>query len=311
MRYHKEIKVGIFCLVGLLVAYFGSKYILGQEVFSSNKLYHVRLLNVAGLSTEDPVTIDGYKVGSVKEIKLLPNKGIKVSLSVQRQILLREGTVATLVSTDFLGSKEIVLSPTQAGEIISSGDSLEAGVYEDVISLVTQQFLPLGDSLRVTAHLLNESLRGIHLLEGSILPIISKLDSLMIEVDGLVKENRRSLSSGMKNVEEITAHLSHTTHHLDTLLTSPELGTQITSTLSSLEKVSQSMSSIVEDVQEGKGSLGKLVGDEALFEEIKKTVSQLNLFLEHLDESPRDFLYPLGRKRKTIRKNREKAREKK
>lgn len=64
----KELMIGLTVLITLLILFFGIDYLKGVNVFKAANYYYASYTNVAGLAQSAPVTVNGYKVGLVREI---------------------------------------------------------------------------------------------------------------------------------------------------------------------------------------------------------------------------------------------------
>ena len=304
MSYHKEIKVALMVIVGLVSFYLGFRYIRGKEIFSNTSTYYATFSDIGGLLVEDPVLVNGYKVGKVKSIELLMEKEgkVRVGVAIQKGIPVGKKSIVTLVNRNMLGSKQLSMS-LATKDPLAPGGMLQSGMQKDILNAASDELSMLGDSLRITAHLLNEGLRKAHTIEDKVPQVVERVEDLLSQVQLMVEENRSSLHQSLNNVSDITTHLSHTTHYVDTLLTSG----QVQHTMENLSLVSEHLQHMIADLREGKGTLGKLTTDDALYLELKATIISLNTLLKHLDEAPKDFLAPLGRSRKKIEQRRQKS----
>lgn len=108
--FSREIIIGTSVLIALLVLVFGINYLKGVNIFKDSNYYYASYTNVTGLAQSAPITLNGYKVGLVKEIAYeYDNPGhVKVELSLDKKLRLPEGTEAVIV-TDMLGTSTIEL----------------------------------------------------------------------------------------------------------------------------------------------------------------------------------------------------------
>ena len=111
MKISKEFKVGVLVVIAGAIFYLGFNFLKGVDFFSPTRTYFVDYENIDGLTVSNPVVINGMTVGRVKELQLIPGKETKivVTLDVDDQIPVNTITTATLVSSDLLGGKMIVL----------------------------------------------------------------------------------------------------------------------------------------------------------------------------------------------------------
>ena len=96
--FSREVKIGAAVLIALIALVFGINYLKGVNIFKSANYYYASYTNVTGLAQSAPVTVNGYKVGLVREVAYeYDNPGhVKVELSLDRQLRVPEGTSPTL-----------------------------------------------------------------------------------------------------------------------------------------------------------------------------------------------------------------------
>ena len=131
MNISKEFKVGTLAVTSIVILYFGFNFLKGIDLFKNTNNYYALYDNIDGLTISNPVIINGLSVGRVSNIKILQNNGnlVIVEVSIESDLVLRSGTIARLVNTDFLGSKaiELILSDTSNITYLD-GDTLKSEV---------------------------------------------------------------------------------------------------------------------------------------------------------------------------------------
>ena len=139
MKITKEAKVGILAILSLAILFVGFKFLKGIDFLDPANTYYVVYDNIDGLTASNPVEINGYRVGRVGEIKLLQD-GTKtrmlVSLEINDELEIYEGSEAMLKDSDFLGSKAIELNLQRRGRKVS------------IISTMASQPPMISDDLR-------------------------------------------------------------------------------------------------------------------------------------------------------------------
>ena len=102
---------GILGIVVLVVTYFGIGFLKGSQLFKNTSEYYVYYDRVDGLNTSSLVQVNGYKIGKVSKIELLPEKDCKllVTLEIQNDYPIPDSSVAAIVSTDIMGDRKSVV----------------------------------------------------------------------------------------------------------------------------------------------------------------------------------------------------------
>jgi len=263
-----EVKVGIFLLVGFLILLYLSLRVSKLERIQGEH-YFALFPTVSGLTKGAPVEVAGVVVGRVEEIKL-EGKMAKVKFVLSKGVVLFEDAKATLRTHGALGDKFIEIDPgTSQKEPLKPGEViLSTYVTPDLDQLflslqkTAQGFADMGEALR--------DLMGEKETREAVKELVMNLRDSSREFKGFLVKNRTRLDNTISNLESFSKSLNP-------LLDKASSGLdKMQSTLSSLEEVSQ-------NVKEGKGTLGKLMTDETLYNDLKQSASEFKLFAERMN----------------------------
>ena len=189
----KEVIIGICVACAIAILCFGIEFLKGINVFKPANFYIAEYENVEGLEVAAPVTIDGYKVGQVREINFnYENPGkIEVLMALNKQLHLPVDSRAMIGSTLLSGSYvEIILG--KSSEMIPLGGTVESGTTPDLMASISNDVLP------------------------SVSSMMPKIDSLLVSINRLVADP--SLAASIKNIETLTANLSATSQNLNVIM---------------------------------------------------------------------------------------------
>ncbi len=298
MKFSQEIKVGLLVITALSMLYFGFSFLKGTNIFSSTHQYQALFANVDGLKVSDPVQINGLSVGRIKSIDLLQTQNDKllVTLEVDKEITVGQGSSVSLTDAGLLGGKLLKLNIKNINQPLASGSRLPSNVEAGLTAMLGQKTAPLlssADSLvrhlttvikqfDQTGLLLNQTLRASKQTVGTL--------------DLTINENRAGLQSVLGNVNKLTASLAETERELKPLLTkSGSLldslnALQLSRTLAGVNQSISLLQTTISDINKGKGSLGKLTKDEALYTNINSSVISLNKLLTDLRQNPKRYV---------------------
>ncbi|MDE0472306.1 MAG: MlaD family protein [Ekhidna sp.] len=184
----KEFKIGLITIVAGALLYYGFNFLRGSDLLSPTIRYFVVYPNVSGLNVSNPVYLKGLPVGRVSGFSLVQEQNeIIVSLDVDREVKINNGTSAHLANDGLLGTKAIVLVLGDAQELLNSGDTLKSETDGDIFS----QFEPVADNINTTITKLNTVLD--QLIATDIKGIV---DTLKYSIGTLTyKANRLDLDS--------------------------------------------------------------------------------------------------------------------
>lgn len=306
----KEIKVAVVFVIAISVLVWGIMYLKGLEIFTQKRVIYAVYDRVNGLVKANPVSINGLKVGQVKDLYFSKtNKGkIIVELYIANDYPIPKNSQATIGSSDLLGSKEVSIVLGNSPEFIKEGDTLKSLTDATLTEAVNQQLLPIKrkaenlissiDSLVGTfQELLNKDTRDN--LVASIEHIKQSLENLAhmtANVDTLIDKERNNLAAIINNVASISSNLKQNNERISNILAnfssfSDSLArVNIPSTFGQINKALTDLASVLDKVNKGHGTLGQLVNDEKLYNELDKAAKDLNLLLEDIKANPKKYL---------------------
>lgn len=299
MKLTKEIKIALVAIVGILILYFGINFLKGMNLFSTNNTYFITFDDIQGLGASTPIYADGYKVGTVDglEYDYKENGPIKVKVDIIKDLRIPQGSKAEIVK-DLMGNLQVnLLLANNPRERVEPGGiipgAVNGGMMDKAASLVpvVEKMLP-------------------------------KLDSILTSVNALLADP--ALAASLHNVETITSNLTVSTCELNTLMAGLNkqvpgmIGkangvldntNRLTANLASLDvqgtlnKVNQTLESahqFTEKLNSNQGSLGLLMNDTKLYDNLTSTMGHADSLVIDLKAHPKRYVHfsVFGRKDK-------------
>ncbi|MEP2023092.1 MAG: MlaD family protein [Reichenbachiella sp.] len=310
----KEFKVGLFAIISGAILYLGFNYLKGKDFFSPTNKYYVLYKNIDGLNVSNPVIINGYAVGRVSSIGILQQKNnrIIVELDVDERVVLGDSTVAQLTNSDFLGSKAILLQIGDLSRPLKSGDTLKSDIDKGLAALF-ESAEPITSNLTVTIRRINEILLGMEGAGEDIKDVLKSLNTTLKGVNQFVRQNNANLKVTMTGVNTLLANVNDKVDMLEPVLANADSTLNmvqhlpIDSAINALNGTLAELTLIMEDINAGKGTVGKILKEDSLYNNLNQTILDLDQLLIHFDENPKHFMAPLGKSKKKIEKARAKA----
>ncbi len=296
-----EFKVGIFVIAGCLILIFMSLKVGKFKLFGGGKTYEVSVLfdNTEGLDVGGSVQISGVVVGRVKDIKL-DGKKARVILELGENIVLKKDATVTIKTKGVLGEKFVEIYPGDAEEVIpKNGEIVNVKKTMDIDKLLASVDTVMEDIKAVTVNL-RKTLGGD---EGAIAlkGIRDNLYELTLNINRLVKKNDESLSNTVKNLEKFSAVLAEKTPELSDELKEitknlkellNENRGSVKESIENIKKASErldqtlaSIKSVSDKIDKGEGTIGKLINDDTVHENLNKTLSSVNKMLSKADST--------------------------
>lgn len=303
MKISKEIKVAILVLSGILLFIFGFNYLKGQNILGSSRTFYAVYDNVEGLAASTPVTINGLPVGKVIEIGFKGDGSGKllVKLLVDSEFQFSKNSKAELYETGLIGGKAIAIIPAFDGAENAINESyLDGGVKAGLSELVNQRLTPLQEKIEKMMHSADELLVNLNdvfddktkaNLKNSIAGLSTTISSFKETSNSLnqtIKNNQKNLDSILSNANSLTSNLSDITSELN----EAELG----KTVSNLQSTLKNFDSILSSIESGNGSIGKLLKDEALYNNLQNASKEMEELLRDIKLNPVRYRRILSKK---------------
>ncbi|WP_291723974.1 MlaD family protein [Bernardetia sp.] len=308
----KEFKVGLLVVVAGAMLYLGFNFLKGRDFFSRDNTFYTFYDDIDGLTVSNQVIINGYAVGRVDKIELLPEQGNKllVTLKIKKDISVREGSQSMLADGGLLGGKQINLTLGK-GKELESGDTLKGGVELGLTDLIAEKADPLAKNIDSTALVLKNMLVQYEAMSGTVGEILENTKMTTASINGILADNRQQLRNITANLAALTASLKDTEAQfkpiiakLDNFANSlnelevGEISKKSNELLAELNKTTQA-------INNADGSLGKLIHSDSLYQQLNYTVSDLDRLLIDLREHPQRYVHlsVFGRKNKDDKKD--------
>jgi phospholipid/cholesterol/gamma-HCH transport system substrate-binding protein len=310
LKLSREFKIGLIFILAIAVLVWGFSFLKNKNILYKEKVLIAVYQHVNGLNPSNPVYINGVKVGQVGKVYFDPkmNGDIIVQLVFTDKFPIPANSVARIFSEDLMGSKAVEILLGNSPEYANSGDTLGNDIETSLKDAVNQQILPL----KIKAE-----------------DLISSLDTMVVAIQGVFnKDAREDLIASIKSIRQTFKNLESTSHSLDTLMitqsnrlasilynidmitknlnnNSQEINrvldnlaslsdtiarSNISGVIANLDKTIADLSLVMSRIEKGEGSLGQLVNNDSLYQELQKSALELNLLLEDIRLNPKRYV---------------------
>ena len=296
MKITKEIKTAVLVIAAILLFIWGYSFLKGRDLLTSYRTFYVQYENVEGLTGSAPVTINGLVVGAVTGIKFLNETGkLQVELQVKSDFPISKSSVVSIYEPGLIGGKQIMITPNlKDTSIAESGDTLLGSIKPGLTSLVGERLTPLQEKVEKMVVSADVLLRNINTIldaktKANLKSSIANLDGTLAEfkvasknVNEMLVENKGKINSTMTNVDRASANFSKVSDSLAKI--------NIGKTVKKLEQTLANVDKIMNDVESGKGTVGKLMKDETLYNNFTKSSKELELLLQDFRLNPTRYV---------------------
>lgn len=295
MKLSREIKTAVLVIMSILLFLWGYNFLKGKNLFdSSNKLYVV-YENVAGLATSAPVTLNGLTIGKVNSITINPDGKLLVELHITNDFPISKSSIAEIYDSGLVGGRQIAIKPNLLDKNYTvSGDYLQASSKLGLTDALAQQLEPLQakiQKLLENADVLFTNVNSIldPKTRQNLKNSIASLDTTLAEFSVASKNINELIAVNKSNINGIVAKFDKTAGNFAVIsdsLAKANLG----QTVKNLEKTLAEVDKIMSALEQGKGTMGKLMKDESLYTNFAKTSKELELLLQDVRLHPTRYV---------------------
>lgn len=288
-KFSRELWIGALVIATVAVLYFGVNYLKGINIFNPTNYYYVKFDRVNGLSVSSPITIKGYKIGLIKDIIYNyddPKDGIVVVLQVDDDLRIPVNSQAVLTS-ELLGGANVSLNlnAEMNGVFYKKGDTIPSFIDDGIMATVTaeimprvQSIVPQLDSLLVSLKMIAGD-QAIQKSLGNIQRLTANLESASVSLNGLMKNDVPVI---MKNVNTITTDFSKVSANLSHV--------DFQATMKRVDNTLANLQTITDKVNRGEGTVGMLLNDKTLYNNLANTAGSANELLIDLKANPKRYV---------------------
>ncbi len=308
----KNLITGIVVIVTLVLLYFGLNFLKGRNLFERDYEFHTIYANVDGLQVANPVLIRGKKVGEVQRVDFTDEKAEKllVSFSVSMNYKIPRGTVAQIVTTSIMGGRSLKLNfpaETTNGYLVS-GDTLQGGTTKGLKEEVSAQVLPIKakaeqlmssmDSILIAARAIlgEESQKNLVTSIKSMRKTFKNLETTTGHLNEVVLTEKKNMGSILQNFASISENLEKNNDKISMILgnvssfTDTLTRADFAGTLIEAQQAIQQFSAMVNKIEKGEGTIGALLNDEQLYNNLEAATANMNRLMTDFRLNPKKYV---------------------
>ena len=280
-----------------MIFIFGFNYLKGSSLLDNEINVHTLYADVEGLVVGANVTINGLNVGKVKKIDFDENfEKIKVSFSLRSDLTFSNQSIAQLYEAGLIGGKAIAILPDySAARPVQDDDVLPSTIKPGLTELVNQQIAPLQNKLEGLLTSADSLFAGVsnvlnYNTQNNLKLALEGVTQSIDNVNKLSNSLSRVVNSNEKVFNSTLSHLEHTTNNL-AILSDSLKQMPLASTVQHLEKTTAQIQQLVEKMEKGEGSLGKLLNEETLYNKLLYSAEALEALLVDLKSHPKRYVH--------------------
>lgn len=310
MKLSKEFKIGLVFILAIALFVWGFNYLKGFDIFTKSKTYYAVYPRINGLIKSNPVSINGLRTGQVSDIYFEPDLSglIVVEFVITTDLPIPNNSIVSIYSSDLMGSKAIEIILGNSNEYIQDGDTLPSKLEASLKEAVNQQIQPL----KYKAEELIQSIDSVVIIIQSIFnkkaredlaqsiqsirQTFKNIENASFDIDNLVTSQKNRLAEIFNNLELITGNLKNNNDNINNIINnfstiSDSLAkAEIPRTFNNINSTINDLAKIADKINKGEGTLGLLVNDDKLYNELQKSAADLNKLLEDIQQNPKKYV---------------------
>lgn len=268
------LKVGLLTLIAMAsVVIMSLKITQNQSGFGKHIQYKTILEDASGILEKTPIKVAGINAGKIKKIELYGNKAL-LTFEILEEIKITSESRLRIKSVGLLGDRFLDMDlGSNEGERLPEGTLIPAKAgegFDDVIKEVKDIALTIKESLRDE--------KGNNMIKE----IVSNIKDVSESLKRISTQNEDRINKIIADVEDLTEQLAYETDRsapnslMSDLHAIGPILTKVDSTVGDLKE-------IVRDIKEGKGTVGKLLRDDAVVDQVSQTLSSVNRLVNRIN----------------------------
>ncbi|MDF1572595.1 MAG: MlaD family protein [Bacteroidales bacterium] len=299
MKFTSEIKIGITGVVTAAVIIWGINYLKGRNILDSTYTIVAKYERVDGLEPSANVMLKGFKIGTVEEVIFETEAEVPftVVMEIEKSYPVRTTSVAEITSANLLGSKEINIIPAAGGDYLENGDMISGGLSGDRLSSLMEEVTSMIARIDAAVVKLDSVGAAVNRILND--PNVERMVANMEEVSGSVRKQlspKGDITATLSGLREISTHLGAQNVSIATSIRNLEkISTQVSnsaldSLINNLNDVAGNLRFMTSEMQQGTSSLGKLIYDDSLYQQIGKLITNLDSLVTDVNENPKKYV---------------------
>lgn len=302
MKISNETKVGALTAIAITILILGFNFLKGKDIGAhKNKIYAI-FPSIEGLAISNPVSINGLQVGKVAALQETDKNlsGILVTVSLNKEINIPNNSVAT-ISSDLLGTTSLKIKLGNSTTFAADGDTLQAQQVKGLMDKVQGSLDPVLASVNKTLASLDGLIQNLNSVldpntKNNLQGIINNLTTSTRSLQKLLDAQTGILSKSLSNVESITGNLAKNNDKINTTVDNVEKATaklanvKLEETVTELNGILNKLETAVAKTSSKDNTMGLLLNDRQLYDEIRQTNRSLTTLLDDLRVHPKRYV---------------------
>ena len=308
MKISNETKIGVMAALGIVMLIIGFKFLKGRGVFAKEKHIYAVYSDVQGLKQSNPVVINGLQIGRIENLDGGKDmKKIVVTVLLSKDVNIPTNSLA-VINPNLLGSPTLEIQLGNANTFLKGGDTLlttlSSGAFDEALKLINPVLYEVKNAVKsldsVLATITNVfDVRTKDNIRSILANVNTATASFVVtsqSLQKLVDVQNGALGQSLENMKSFTSNLSQNNNHLDSIIKNTEVFSNklskvdLKQTLDTLQEAINNFKAGTEKINSKEGSLGLLINDKTLYNNLESTSDKLNILLDDIRVHPKRYV---------------------
>jgi len=296
LKNKNEIKTGILVVIGIGLFVFGFSYLKSNDIFVGDRTFYAVYDDVEGVVNGTPVTVNGFPVGSIQNISFFKNNNLLVKFRVENNISFSINSIAQIYEAGLIGGKALAIIPANDNSRVAvSKDTLKSSVAPGLTELVNDKLTPLQENIEAMILSANEVLGKVSLIfddstrtnlktsVSDFTETIRDLKETSAMIKSVIKSNKLNIDQTIDNVLDISTNFSKISKTINQ--------SELDLIISNFKNSSDDLALILKKVNDGNGTISKLIENDTLFQNLNDASKSIDLLLEDIRLNPKRYIH--------------------
>lgn len=308
-----KLKVGLFCIVAVVIFYLGACFFKGVSAFGKKTYYYAVFENTGGLQESNAVMLNGYKIGQVTKVSILSDNPVRLcaELMITEPVNIPKNSKVQVAPKDLLGGTVVNILFGNDTQMLQAKDTMATYVVPQMTDGIDGLKAQLA-SILTSVDTIALSVKDVLSPEGGagdLKATLSNLEKTTANLNDILGDNKMKVNRLVTNLEQFSGTLQSVSPQLETIVNNLDhisdsiAKANVTQLINDAQKTISDVQLVVEKIQKGEGTVGQLVTNDTLYTNLENSLHSLDELLKDLKANPKKYINVtvFGKKEKKVK----------